>query len=169
MIRTDFKNLKKIPFIMGIIALLLQLFSPLLVIVFFAVSPMQFFMGHRAVVGSETTQNSFICPMGIEWKNGSEKYLKILGQDHSKHINHHDMHHDNNHKHTQETPEPCPIEKTILIVKQFSDNGITLNSLLLFIIFILLLIIPQKRFLHLLKQSLLYITPPRHAPPVSVY
>ncbi len=155
---------------MGMIALLLQLFFPLLVVIFFAVSPMQFFMGHRAVVGSETTSHSFICPMGIEWQGGSEKYLKILGQDHSKHINHHDMHHDDdNNKPTQETPEPCPIEKTILIVKQFTDNTMNFNSLLLFIIFILLLIIPQKRFLHLLKQCLLYITPPRHAPPVLVY
>jgi hypothetical protein len=154
---------------MGIIALLIQLFAPLLVIVFFAVSPMQFFMGHRAVVGSETTQNSFVCPMGIEWQGGSEKYLKILGQDHSQHINHHDMHHDNNNKHTQETPEPCPIEKMLIISKQFLDNFFSFNSLLLFIVFILLLIIPQKRFLHLLKRSLLYITPPRHAPPAFVY
>lgn len=158
---------------MGIIALLLQLFAPLLVIIFFSVSPMQFFMGHRAVIGSETTEHSFICPMGIEWQGGSEKYLKILGQDHSKHIqhNHHDMHHDMQHdnKNAQETPEPCPIEKTVLIAKQFFDNFFCFDNLLYVIAFILLLIIPQKRFVHLLKRSLFYITPPHHAPPVLVY
>lgn len=174
-------KLAKIAFGLGIFALVIQLLLPIIVILCFAVSPIQFFTGERAVAGFETTTDSFVCPMGIEWRGGSQKYLKLLGTDHASHAqhkqsanptdhhNHHAMHHTQPADTAEsETPQPCPIEKLNFLNKKFNTHLLFI-AFFAFIIFAFLWIIPQKQYQHILKRFLFYLSPPRQAPPVMVF
>lgn len=93
----------------GLIALAVNIFSPIIAVLFFSVSPLSVLMGKKVIAGQEIVTNSYICHMGIEWKSGSDKYVNKLGFGGSGHKNHtpqpsqerasHDMHQQNNTSH----------------------------------------------------------------------
>lgn len=172
-----------------ILTLLAQIFAPIFVTLFFAVSPLQAFFGEHLKAGQETESHSFICPMGIEWKAGSEKYISaVFGGDHHNHheikdnmsdmthhnhANHHDhmdhLSHDGHEMDKDEqknTPEPCPIEQILIIYS--SDVVYKLISLAV-LLFLLFFIIKKQSFKHIQlfisRQDLFRLFPQRQAPP----
>ena len=101
--------LRNITGLFCIFILMVQIFAPALVILFFAVSPIQAFFGDHLKPDQETTHQSFICDMGIEWKEGSQQYISAafggshdhhdhsqmqsMPSDHTSHAHHNHMDH----------------------------------------------------------------------------
>jgi len=183
--------LRNITTLFCILTLMVQIFAPFFVTLFFAVSPLQVFFGEYLKAGQETTQNSFICPMGIEWEAGSEQYLSsvfghnhnhdhsvissptdidmhhdhlhhITEMDHSAHMNHNNMEHN-----TDETkPEPCPIEQVLMFFASTALYDAALLSIILLIIFFTRQIRPYKVLSFFTsRRDLFNLFPLRQAPP----
>ncbi len=65
------------------LALAFQTFPAFFAVLFFAVSPLDALTGAKAE--KITIQGAYICPMGIEWKPGTETVLERYGFNHAGH------------------------------------------------------------------------------------
>ena len=117
--------------------------------------------------------DSFICPMGIEWKAGSEKYLSGMGVAHHQdaHTNMDDNKaHQSHGTHSSETktklPQDCPITITLTFIQI-----IVLHSLSVVMIYISFKILRHLFYFKIRVVEPLakyYLYPCKHAPPYSV-
>lgn len=163
-------------FIFIIVAFLVKFCTPLLAILFFAVSPLSVMNGERlSVHDTPTTKDGYICPMGIEWKAGSEHYLPAYGFSHSAHKNipqnvdnphaGHIMTHDMPMKNDNKTsPLDCPITVSLIVAH--------ILSLCMVFCALVLCFLPRllKNRLFLTKRILesfgqYYLYPCKQAPP----